>query len=205
MLCSDGLTSMVADDRILELVEKHRKDLKKAAKALVDAANKGGGEDNITIVLFEIGDRVDDTLQLETAAPAPDEEDTLTEADGVPAIRLAQATETRSRRRRPALRIPWRWVALATLILLVAAAGVGVWGLSRSYFVGAQSNGHVAVYQGVPWNITSGVRLYRLRYESPLLAAELSQAERKRLFDHHLVSYGDALRSVKRYEQDIVP
>ena len=205
MLCSDGLTSMVADDRILELVEKHRKDLKKAAKALIDAANKSGGEDNITIVLFEIGDRVDDTLQLETAAPAPGEEDTLTEADAVPPVRLAQAREEPRRRRRPHLGIRWRWVAAGVLLVLVAAAAVGVWGLSRSYFVGAQPNGRVAVYQGVPWNITGGVRLYRLRYESPLIAAELSQAERKRLFDHHLVSYGDALRSVKRYEQDIVP
>jgi hypothetical protein len=202
MLCSDGLTSMVADDRILELVEKHRSDLKRAAKALVDAANKGGGEDNITIVLFEIGEGIDDTLQLETAAPAPDEEDTLTEADGVPVVRKAQAREPR---RRPQLRIRWRWVAVVALLLIVAAAGLGVWGLSRSYFVGAQPNGHVAVYQGVPWNIVSGVRLYRIRYESPLLVAQLSQSERKRLFDHDLESYDSALGSVKRYEQDIVP
>src|SRR5438876_147448 len=53
MLCSDGLSSMVPDDRILELVEKHRRDLKKAAKSLVDAANRSGGEDNITVVFFE--------------------------------------------------------------------------------------------------------------------------------------------------------
>src|SRR5207302_11242884 len=90
MLCSDGLTSMVADDRILELVEKHRKDVKKAAKALIDAANKSGGEDNITIVLFEIGGGVDDTLQLETAAPPPEDEDTLTEADGVSVVRTTE-------------------------------------------------------------------------------------------------------------------
>ena len=56
MLCSDGLTSMVDDASILGLVEKNRASLDKAAKALVDAANKGGGEDNITIVLFEVGE-----------------------------------------------------------------------------------------------------------------------------------------------------
>src|SRR5438445_1278824 len=91
MLCSDGLTSMVADEKILELVEKHRRDLKRAAKALVDAANRGGGEDNITIVFFEIAEGLDDTMRIETAAPPPEDEDTLTEADGVPPIQLTEA------------------------------------------------------------------------------------------------------------------
>ena len=54
LLCSDGLTDMVADDDILEVVEKHRDDLDRAAKALVAAANRGGGEDNITVVAFSI-------------------------------------------------------------------------------------------------------------------------------------------------------
>ena len=55
MLCSDGLTSMVDDKAILGLVEGRRENLDKAARALVDAANKGGGEDNITVILFEVG------------------------------------------------------------------------------------------------------------------------------------------------------
>src|SRR3954470_18248631 len=55
MLCSDGLTSMVDDKAILGLVESRRGNLDKAARALVDAANKGGGEDNITVILFEVG------------------------------------------------------------------------------------------------------------------------------------------------------
>ena len=56
MICSDGLTSMVDDEAILRTVEKHRDNLQAAAKALVKAANKGGGEDNITVVLLEIGE-----------------------------------------------------------------------------------------------------------------------------------------------------
>src|SRR5438552_8591008 len=54
LLCSDGLYSMVGNERILELVERNRRDLDAAAKALVAAANKGGGDDNITVVAFEI-------------------------------------------------------------------------------------------------------------------------------------------------------
>src|SRR5205823_4268346 len=54
LLCSDGLTSMVGDDTILEEIRRNRSDLRTAAKALVRAANRGGGEDNITVVFFEI-------------------------------------------------------------------------------------------------------------------------------------------------------
>lgn len=94
MLCSDGLTSMVDDEVILRTVEKHRNDLRTAAKALIRAANKGGGEDNITVVFFEIGEDADGRPLEETArypALADDaaqerDEDTLDELDRVPAI-----------------------------------------------------------------------------------------------------------------------
>src|ERR687885_2315868 len=76
LLCSDGLYSMVGNDRILELVERNRRDLDAAAKALIAAANKGGGEDNITIVAFEIGPVEDETA--ENAKP-PAAEGTLEE------------------------------------------------------------------------------------------------------------------------------
>src|SRR5205085_8412589 len=109
---------MVADEKILELVEKHRSDLKKAAKALVDAANRGGGEDNITVVFFEIAEGLEDTAQFdgEAGTRSIEDEDTLTEADGVPTI---QATAAPRRR---------RWVSLpvavaAALILVVIGGG----------------------------------------------------------------------------------
>src|ERR671934_2088853 len=88
LLCSDGLYSMVGNDRILQLVERHRGDLDAAAKALVAAANKVGGEDNITVVAFEIAGAEDETLRepAVTAERQPDEEDTLTEVDRVPAV-----------------------------------------------------------------------------------------------------------------------
>ena len=56
-ICSDGLTSMVDDETILDVVEQRRDDLDAAAKELVGAANRSGGEDNITVVFFEIDRR----------------------------------------------------------------------------------------------------------------------------------------------------
>ncbi len=54
LICSDGLTDMVSPSEIQSLLVQHASDLDAAARALVDAANAGGGEDNITVVLFQI-------------------------------------------------------------------------------------------------------------------------------------------------------
>ncbi len=202
VLCSDGLTTMVRDDLILGIVEQHRPDLDAAARALVDEANAAGGEDNITVVLFEIAGA--DSL----AGPAAedglgqDDEDTL---HGVPspftevAAGTAPAGPASSRRPRSGP------VLAATAAFVLVFGALAVFGLSRSHFVGAEENGHVAVYQGVPWDLGLGARLYRLVYESPLLAANLSSDERRRLFDHDLASRDSALRAVSTYAKDVVP
>ena len=54
LLCSDGLSSMVSDDGVAAAVEAAGRDPAGAAEALVAAANARGGEDNITVVLFEL-------------------------------------------------------------------------------------------------------------------------------------------------------
>jgi serine/threonine protein phosphatase PrpC len=189
LLCSDGLTSMVDDEKILREIERNRPDLAAAAKALVRAANKGGGEDNITVIFFEIADTADTHERTLTLPPVEaDEEDTLSELDRVPVIATEDgqpAARPRGRRRAPLL-------AALALVIIVGASGVVVWGLWRSHFVGAEQNGHVAVYQGVPWNIVGNVRLYRAVYVSPLLSSQLSESERRKLFDHTLRSDGSA-------------
>ena len=55
LICSDGLTDMVDDGTIIDAIGRHRDDLDEAAKALVGAANRVGGEDNITVLCFELG------------------------------------------------------------------------------------------------------------------------------------------------------
>jgi protein phosphatase len=76
LICSDGLSDMVEDEEILELVHEHRDDLNKAVKALVAAANRGGGEDNITAVAFQISSEAAPTTADTVAMPTvPAEED----------------------------------------------------------------------------------------------------------------------------------
>jgi PPM family protein phosphatase len=53
LLCSDGLTTMIADDEIARILEESGGDVSRAADALVDAANERGGEDNITVILLK--------------------------------------------------------------------------------------------------------------------------------------------------------
>lgn len=52
LLCSDGLTNMVPDKEILIMASGS--DPEKACKTLVKRANKAGGKDNISVVLFRL-------------------------------------------------------------------------------------------------------------------------------------------------------
>ena len=54
LLCSDGLTEAVDDDRITELLSAGA-DGEAACRSLIDAANAAGGPDNITVVLLRAG------------------------------------------------------------------------------------------------------------------------------------------------------
>ncbi|HET8652297.1 MAG TPA: Stp1/IreP family PP2C-type Ser/Thr phosphatase [Gaiellaceae bacterium] len=128
LICSDGLTDMVDDRSIIEAVEQHRDDLDEAAKALVGAANRVGGEDNITVVFFEVDEGGSDTAVTEQAPALGDEpdEDTLSGIDAVPAVDTAvvppdeaAALAEPSKRRGRALPI-----VTALAILLIAAAAV---------------------------------------------------------------------------------
>jgi protein phosphatase len=136
MLCSDGLTSMVEDEVILQIVEKHREDLQAATKALIRAANKGGGEDNITVVFFEIGDRPGEPLEETAQYPAlggdghVDDEDTLDELDRVPAVDTMVVAPQDAEKFAEAVKKPKgrtrSRVVPALLLILVALAVVAI-------------------------------------------------------------------------------
>ena len=151
LLCSDGLTTMVGDDAILRIVDDNRHDLEGAVRALVDAANASGGEDNITVICFEVGAASDEdepspdetaVLPAEslTAAADPDDEDTLSGIDAIPPVEPAppavdtavvapeQARELQYAIKRSERRSePRRWlVTVSVLLLLLAIAAVVV-------------------------------------------------------------------------------
>src|SRR5690606_23352879 len=55
VLCSDGLSGMITDEVICELVTS-ADDVQEAARALVERANANGGEDNITVVVLRVAE-----------------------------------------------------------------------------------------------------------------------------------------------------
>jgi protein phosphatase len=145
LLCSDGLTDMVGDEDILELAERHHEDLDRMTKALVSAANRGGGEDNITVIAFAIAEDGAETVRM-PAQPDPDEADTAEHVLPAPAVDTmvvpAEEVEqvfvepgspeaeeiTRREPISPAARVR---LVLTMLILLAIAAVLLIVGLSR--------------------------------------------------------------------------
>jgi len=152
LLCSDGLTSMIDEGLILEEVERHRADL-------IAAANRGGGEDNITVVAFEIVEKgaadapTEDETRRMPAVEEPTEEeeeqeedDTLDEADNVPAVQTMVVSAADAEKLRdlhgtepaPAEAAPAATEGrarkrllpiLAILLILLVAAAIVVWSL----------------------------------------------------------------------------
>jgi serine/threonine protein phosphatase PrpC len=153
LICSDGLSSMVDSRDIEEILRKNRADLAGASKALIQAANRGGGEDNITAVLFaveegdsgnQLGEPDEHTREF---APIPDEEDTLHPEDGiappppapsavdtmvVPASDIQAAIAAQEAQDVRQAGIGRRLLALLVILALIAVIVVLVWwGLAR--------------------------------------------------------------------------
>ena len=137
LICSDGLSDMVEDEEILELVHANREDLDKAVKALVAAANRGGGEDNITAVAFQIsseaGPNLEDTVSMPALTADEDEPDEQTReyTDGdlggdtmvVPPGELAaDEADPQAKRVR---------IVLIGVVVVALVAVLLIWGLSR--------------------------------------------------------------------------
>jgi PPM family protein phosphatase len=113
VLCSDGLTDMVGDAEIGEVLGEPRESLKEAAEELVRRANRAGGQDNITVIAFEMTDE-----------PEPDEQ-TLEQT--VEQTQPMEAPVAEPKKRRASR----RFVPLLILLVAIAAAAVALWVLAR--------------------------------------------------------------------------
>jgi serine/threonine protein phosphatase PrpC len=190
LLCSDGLNTMVPEPAIADIMAGG--DAAAAiARDLVRAALAGGGEDNVTAIVFRIGETSADAEAQAAASadgrthilPAGLEDDETDDDDGGgPRARTIAAV-------------------LGAGVFAVALAVAAVVGLRESHFIGADTaTGRVAVYQGVPVDLPFGVHLYHVVYESTLSYATLTPRQRKTLFDHTLRSDSGAMSTLRPYE-----
>lgn len=192
LICSDGLTSMVTEARVGELLTDSPS-LAAAGRALIDAANDAGGRDNITVVLFrleEVGAGVNDGQRTteHQVVPAP-----VTRR----APRAARAEPAPERRRRR-LHVP---VGKILVLFLVGCVAVSAYFASQTvYFIGVSPNGFVAVYRGLPYDLPAGLDLYTINYESGVPADALTPAQRRTVTEHKWRAKDDAEDVVRQLE-----
>ena len=217
LLCSDGLTSMVADEQI-ERTLVDAPDLRAAGQALIDAANAAGGRDNITVILFRVRDvgggaTADQPTMVGEAAPKASEvHEALAAQEGAttatataarpeveptpraPKRPLPPAPAPRRRRRR----LPFGIVAV---VAIVAVLGVAAWLATRAvFFVGTDSSGVVTIYRGLPYELPLGLKLYEQYYASGVPATEVPARRRRSVLDNQLRSRSDATDLVRQLE-----
>ena len=206
VLCSDGLTTMVDEAEIKQILGETR-NLKSGVAKLVDAANKAGGRDNITAVAF----------RLEDAAVAAKKDDSPTlihragETAGLTAERVRAAAE-RVRPGRGALDKPPAkpappqgrpgWVrALIAGVAALVVLGLLVFAARQVYFLGTDEGGRVAIFRGLPYELPLGVNLYSEQESIGVTAASLSEERQRVVTDHELRGHDDAVDILDDIEQ----
>jgi serine/threonine protein phosphatase PrpC len=203
LLCSDGLTSMISEERVAEILGS-TDDLGIAADDLIDDANEAGGRDNITVVLFRLeavgsdGTGTDQpTLAGVKAPPAPSEprEPKAPRRRGasrrVPLARSSRArreSEQGVRPRRDRRYIKPVAALLATLIVLFLVGGGGYLATRQLYFIGTNSQGVVTIFRGLPYSLPFGIRLYETFYVSGVPASVVPSDRRSAFLNNDLRS-----------------
>jgi len=204
LICSDGLTTMLGEEQIAELLAG-ADSLDAAVRDLVDEANRAGGRDNITALAFRLDD---------AAAPRQSHEDATligaaAEQAGLTATevrRRAAAAAAEERRAELVAKGRRRWPRraakiLAALVVLAALAFAAWYGNRQVWFLGTDEGGRVALYRGLPYELPLGIKLYSERYASPIQTGSLSQRRKEAVTGHDLRSRGDAVSLVEEIER----
>jgi PPM family protein phosphatase len=198
LLCSDGLTTMVSDDQIRNILVNARS-LRSAVKELIDAANSGGGRDNITAVAFRVADA--DAEEAEESATLISR---TAEQAGLTGERMRAATDRlRGQGPMPAPSRRRRILAIGLPLLAVVVIVGGAFLLARSaYFLGTDQDGNVALYRGLPYELPLGIGLYSKQEAIPVQVGTLSEARQRGVTGHTLRSKDDATDFIDEIQQD---
>ena len=163
LLCSDGLSDVVSEETLAETLGSIT-DYRECADRLIELALRGGGPDNVTVVLADVVDTdfgesrpiVGGAVGHGEGAYTPDPKTAAGRAAALrpPLAEPQQPTILPADDEPPARRGRLgRWIAIGAVVLVIAALVAGFLGLRsylhRIYYVGEQ-NGVVTVFQGSP-------------------------------------------------------
>ncbi|MFC4149182.1 PP2C family serine/threonine-protein phosphatase [Micromonospora mangrovi] len=164
LICSDGLSGVVSADTIGDTLREYP-DPQQCVERLVQLALRGGGPDNITVIIADATDQdIVEASPIVGGAAARDR-GMATSADvSTPAARASALNAPRppapeepadkddepERRRRPL-----RTVAMMLALLVILGGGLFAgWSYTqRQYYVGATDEGRLAVFRGVPGQV----------------------------------------------------
>ncbi|MGS2614071.1 PP2C family protein-serine/threonine phosphatase [Micromonospora sp. LZ34] len=193
LICSDGLSGVVSADTIADTMREYA-DPQQCVERLVQLALRGGGPDNITVIIADATDQdIVEATPIVGGAAARDR-GMATSADvSTPAARAsalsaprpaapeepaAAADEEPERRRHR----PVRAAAMTLALLVILGGGLfGGWSYTqRQYYVGATEDGQVAVFRGIQGQI-AGMDLSTVHSTSPAELDDLTLAAQEQV------------------------
>ncbi|TKJ26430.1 protein phosphatase 2C domain-containing protein [Blastococcus sp. CCUG 61487] len=193
LLCSDGLSGVVSEDTLADALTDP--DPQTTADRLVELALRGGGPDNITVIVADVVDDDGHGVPMEPVIDgAAGDYIGQRQVDGNSAAGRAALADPPpppdpptpptgggpSARRRP-LRL-LLGAGLVLVLVLAGAIGGYVWAL-QNWFVGVdgdEGSAEVAVFRGLDVSVL-GLDLYRMDRHSDLPLADLTPAARNRV------------------------
>jgi protein phosphatase len=210
LLCSDGLTDMVPEANIGEILADSPGDPEKPARTLVSAALDAGGSDNVTVVVVDVKqeapreERSGDTHEMPAIARSGDggEAPARPPAQRPPREQPQPSVGRRAPRRpkaavRKRKRVGLGWFVrglAAVLVVIIALTPAYLWGSSR-YFLGLDG-GEVVAYRGIPY-APLGVELNEEWRRTGVEGSEVKTPYRGPIEDHKLYTEGEIERVVQ--------
>ncbi|NMO02627.1 serine/threonine protein phosphatase [Gordonia sp. TBRC 11910] len=166
VLCSDGLSDVVSEETLSETIGSIS-DHRACADRLIELALRGGGPDNVTVVVADVvADELGDSRPIVGGAAGGDDQEGYVPNPSTAAGRAAALRPPAAPPQRPTItepepetptRSPWRiWLivgaVVAVIAVIVAALLITRSKINSNYYVGEQ-NGDVVLFQGTPDSI----------------------------------------------------
>jgi len=206
LLCSDGLSDMVSETKISEILLESRDDPEQAARGLLSAALEAGGNDNITVVVVDVKEQADPPRRMRSrreerqdgtsemlAVGAQEQSNTGSDTPSRDARSRSRRHAKAARRKRrsgfrKALGNLVRGLAIV-VVLVLALTPAFLWGSSRYFF--EFTDGEVVAYQGLPY-APLGFELNQEWRRPGVTVSEIKEPYRKPIENHKLYTKDEA-------------
>jgi PPM family protein phosphatase len=188
LLCSDGLSDVVSAETILDTMRIE--DTQECADRLVELALRGGGPDNVTVIVADVlnakvGDTIDDVPVIAgafvdpAAADVPGSDSAAERAALMSRPKPAEPGPVRPHRKIRSWR-PWLLVVVVLALVVAGLGGTYAW-TQTQYFVG-KAGTDVAIYRGV--NTEFGpLKFFNVYKVTDLRVADLNPSVRTQVGD----------------------